>query len=252
MFHLKHLLIALAFFGVEAREYPCKCCFMKSNPFIFFFLFSLLVSGRSHRVGHDHTLNKINKLLDTEIGSVASSDESTTYFYDNAVLDHFTSSFASQSPKWSQRYYVDTTFWGGEGSPVFLFIGGEGPQSAPSSRFFLWTLAEEHNALMISLEHRFYGESQPVPNMDTDNMKYLSSEQALEDIARFVAYINSQEANTANDDSTPSLTLSASTASSKWVAFGGSYPGSLTSWVKLKYPALFAGTVGSSAPVDAE
>lgn len=135
---------------------------------------------------------------------------------------------------------------------TYSFIGGEGPQSAPSSRFFLWTLAEQHNALMISLEHRYYGESQPVPNMSNENMKYLTSEQALEDIARFVSYINSQEADVSSDQSSPSLTLSASTKSSKWVAFGGSYPGSLTTWIKLKYPALFAGSVGSSAPVDAE
>lgn len=70
-------------------------------------------------MGHDHSLNYINHKLDKEIGTVSSS-ESTTYFYDNAVLDHFTSSFAEPSPNWSQRYYVDTTFWGGEGSPVFL------------------------------------------------------------------------------------------------------------------------------------
>jgi thymus-specific serine protease len=115
----------------------------------------------------------------------------------------------------------------------------------------MWTLAQEHNALMISLEHRYYGESQPVPDMSNSNMKYLTSEQALEDVARFVSYINSQEAGMSSDDSTPALKLKASTKSSKWVAYGGSYPGSLTTWVKLKYPALFAGSVGSSAPVDA-
>ena len=36
------------------------------------------------------------------------------------------------------------------------------------------------------------------------------------------------------------------------MAFGGSYPGNLATWIKLKYPALLDGTVGSSAPVFAE
>jgi hypothetical protein len=194
----------------------------------------------------------MNNILDEKVGPVEDTATSTTYFYDDALLDHFNGNFAAPVAHWSQRFYVDTAFWGGEGSPVFLYIGGEGPQSAVSSRMFMWTLAEEHNALMITLEHRYYGESQPVSDMSDENMRYLTSEQGLEDVARFVAYINSLSAGEASSSSTPSLTLSASTANSKWVAYGGSYPGSLTTWVKLKYPALFAGTVGSSAPVEAE
>ena len=41
-------------------------------------------------------------------------------------------------------------------------------------------------------------------------------------------------------------------ADSRWVTFGGSYPGNLATWLKLKYPGLTAGTVGSSAPVFAQ
>jgi hypothetical protein len=94
-------------------------CFFLSFSSLFFNLFI----GRPHRigsrVGHDHSLNHINNLLDKKIGPV-SSDASTTYFYNDAILDHFTGSFAEESATWSQRYYVDTSFWGGEGYPVFL------------------------------------------------------------------------------------------------------------------------------------
>lgn len=199
----------------------------------------------------DHPVNHVDALLKAQ--GVEATSNSTTYFYNNQVLDHFDSSVvASPSPKWSQRYYVDSTFWGGEGFPVFLYIGGEGPQSAPSSRLLMYTLAEEHQALMLALEHRYYGESFPVPDMTNENMIYLTSTQALADLARFVSYVKAFDPSVPDADSSPSLDLPASPASSKFVTFGGSYPGNLATWIKLKYPALVEGTVGSSAPVFGE
>ena len=37
-----------------------------------------------------------------------------------------------------------------------------------------------------------------------------------------------------------------------WVSFGGSYPGSLSAWLKLKYPHLMSGSVSSSGPLFAK
>lgn len=108
---------------------------------------------------------------------------------------------------------------------------------------------------MISLEHRFYGESYPTSDMSVDNLSYLTSEQALADLARFIEYISSLSDSSSKKElskSSPSLSLKASVANSKWVSFGGSYPGNLATWLKLKYPSSVAGTVGSSAPVQAD
>ena len=44
----------------------------------------------------------------------------------------------------------------------------------------------DHKALLMSLEHRYYGDSQPFEDWSTPNLKFLTSEQALADIAQFI------------------------------------------------------------------
>ena len=70
--------------------------------------------------------------------------------------------------------------------------------------------------------------------MSTENLKYLSSEQGLADLATFRQFIHSK------------FNLK---DSNKWVSFGGSYPGSLSAWFRLKYPHLVHAAVSSSAPM---
>ena len=70
----------------------------------------------------------------------------------------------------------------------------------------------------------------------TTNLKYLSSEQALADLANFIVYQKKAMNLTKN----------------KWIVFGGSYPGNLAAWFRLKYPHLAYGAVASSAPILAK
>ena len=39
---------------------------------------------------------------------------------------------------------------------------------------------------------------------------------------------------------------------SKWVSFGGSYPGNLAAWYRQKYPATVHGCLSFSAPIYAK
>ena len=48
------------------------------------------------------------------------------------------------------------------------------------------TLAAEAGAMTVALEHRFFGESYPTRDMSDTSLKYLSSNQALADLARFI------------------------------------------------------------------
>ena len=47
-----------------------------------------------------------------------------------------------------------------------------------------------NRALMVALEHRYYGPSNPFTDYSTTNLKYLNTEQALGDIATFHAFIS--------------------------------------------------------------
>ncbi|VVC45214.1 Alpha/Beta hydrolase fold,Peptidase S28 [Cinara cedri] len=150
------------------------------------------------------------------------------------ILDHFN---PTDNRTWEQRYQVNQEYYK-EGGPVFLMIGGEGPISKRWMVDGSWIeYAQEFNALSFQLEHRYYGSSIPTENITTDNLVYLSSEQALADLARFIINIQSEY-------EIPSTT--------KWVAFGGSYAGSLAAWLRLKYPHLVHIAVSSSGPLLAK
>ena len=90
---------------------------------------------------------------------------------------------------------------------------------------------------MFTLEHRYYGESKPTLNMNTTNMKYLSSRQAVQDLAMFMAKM------------TERFNI---THPRPWVSFGCSYAGSLSAWLKLKFPHLMSGAVSYSGPMLAK
>lgn len=75
------------------------------------------------------------------------------------LLDHFA---PTDARTWQQRFFTNAEFYGGPGSPVFLMIGGEGEATADwMVQGAWWHYAREHKALMLQLEHRYYGKSRP-------------------------------------------------------------------------------------------
>uniref|UniRef100_A0AC34G949 Uncharacterized protein n=1 Tax=Panagrolaimus sp. ES5 TaxID=591445 RepID=A0AC34G949_9BILA len=125
---------------------------------------------------------------------------------------------------------------------IFLMIGGEGtinPKWVCWTNYTYMQMATQYKARLIQLEHRFFGQSYPIKtangwgDMSTPNLSLLTSQQALEDLANFIIKYNSQQ-NWTNP---------------RWVVFGGSYPGSLCAWFRVKYPTLSLGGICSSAPL---
>jgi len=150
------------------------------------------------------------------------------------ILDHFD---PTNIGTWKQRFYTNKDYYEA-GGPVFLMIGGEGEATADWMVKGAWIqYAKEHKALCFQLEHRFYGKSHPTEDLSTENLVYLSSEQALADLAYFIVDMN-KKYNLSHD--------------TKWISFGGSYPGSLSAWLRLKYPYLVHGAISSSGPLVAK
>lgn len=72
-------------------------------------------------------------------------------------------------------------------------------------------------------------------DLSSENLRWLSSEQALADLASFRV----------------AMAKTHGLEHAKWVTFGGSYPGSLSAWFRLKYPQYVDVAVSSSAPLQA-
>ncbi|XP_044527056.1 thymus-specific serine protease [Gracilinanus agilis] len=147
--------------------------------------------------------------------------------------------FNSSDPRsFRQRYWVNVGHWRPPDGPVFLHIGGEG-SLGPSSvlKGHPGALAPHWGALVLSLEHRFYGWSIPPRGLEEAQLRFLSSRHALADVASACLRLSG---------------IYNISASSPWIAFGGSYAGSLAAWARLKYPHLIWAAVASSAPVQAQ
>jgi serine protease 16 len=127
---------------------------------------------------------------------------------------------------------VNDQYYNGSG-PLFLFVEGEG---AGSSYDVLAgqhvELAASYGALIIALEHRYYGASIPTPDFSIDNLAYLSSHQAVGDVARFLGEFVPTQWNV-----------------TRVITFGGSYPGALSAWLRLRLPHLVYGSFSTSSPV---
>ncbi|VVD02762.1 unnamed protein product [Leptidea sinapis] len=154
----------------------------------------------------------------------------------NQKLDHFT---PTDMRTWKQRYFVNDSFYDSKHGHIFLMVGGEGEANP------LWIIngtwidyAEQFRALCIMLEHRYYGASHPTSDLSVKNLQYLSSHQALADVANFIKAINEEYKLDSNRV--------------KWIAFGGSYPGSLAAWLRVKFPHLVYASVSSSGPLQAK
>ncbi|KAK3205849.1 hypothetical protein Dsin_019895 [Dipteronia sinensis] len=160
-------------------------------------------------------------------------------FY-NQTLDHFNYRPESYS-SFQQRYVISSKYWGGSNSssPIFAYLGAEAPlDNDVLSIGFLPDNAVRFKALLVYIEHRYYGKSIPFGSRkeafkNTSTLGYFNSAQAIADYAEILMYVKKQY----HAEDSPVIVV------------GGSYGGMLASWFRLKYPHVALGALASSAPI---
>jgi Serine carboxypeptidase S28 len=79
--------------------------------------------------------------------------------------------------------------------PIFFYCGNEGPVEMfyNNSGFLNNDLAAEFSALVVYMEHRYFGDSYPFGNQTEaykkENLVYLTSLQALHDFVNFLNFL---------------------------------------------------------------
>ncbi|KAF7823316.1 lysosomal Pro-X carboxypeptidase-like [Senna tora] len=173
---------------------------------------------------------------------LSTNDDTQDYktFYYRQTLDHFNYRPESYT-RFSQRYLINFKYWGGANSsaPIFVYLGEEAPIDGDLEVIgFLTDNAPSFNALIVYIEHRFYGESVPLGSFDealknAETRGYFNSAQAIADYAAVIRHLKK----TLNAQKSPVIVI------------GGSYGGMLASWFRLKYPHMAIGALASSAPI---
>ncbi|KAF2307685.1 hypothetical protein GH714_030797 [Hevea brasiliensis] len=218
-------------------------------------LFSLLVFGISSAHFIPIRFTPIAQ-FQAEKDSVSSPTGLYKEKFFTQILDHF--NFNPQSYQtFQQRYLINDTFWGGpkKNAPIFLYTGNEGEiEWFAQNTGFMYDNAPRFKALIVFIEHRYYGKSIPfggnedVAKSNASTLGYLSSTQALADYATLITHLKNN--------------LSAT--DSPVVVFGvvddfemGSLRNQryflgfavLAAWFRLKYPHVAIGALASSAPI---
>ncbi|KAJ7625515.1 serine carboxypeptidase S28-domain-containing protein [Roridomyces roridus] len=156
------------------------------------------------------------------------------------LIDHNNPSLGT----FAQRYWHTYEFYE-PGGPIILNTPGE-VNAAPytgylTNRSINGQIAQQENGATIVLEHRFFGLSNPLPDLSVNSLRLHTIQQAIDDLEYFTQNVVLPMPNGGN--------LKPSTT--PWILIGGSYSGALTSWTMVNKPGLFAAGYASSAVVEA-
>ncbi|CAG8956180.1 hypothetical protein HYFRA_00012097 [Hymenoscyphus fraxineus] len=171
---------------------------------------------------------------------VAASNITGSAFFDQ-IIDHNDLSKGT----FKQKFWWNTEFWAGPGSPIVFFTPGEiaaaGYTGYLTNATITGLYAQEIKGAVIMVEHRFWGESSPYATLTAETLQTLTLDQAMNDFVHFAktAALPFDLSGATNADKAP------------WVFSGGSYSGALAAWIYSVHPGTFWAYHASSAPVEA-
>lgn len=188
-------------------------------------------------------------------GACQNSQENaqTTTHYFRTKLDHFD---ADNDATFEFRYMSNGEHYK-PGRPIFVYVGGPWPMYSyyiENGNFY--DIAVRERGWLFANEHRFYGDS--IPNgwvggfssggadsfikwvfcrdLSTDNLKFLTVEQALEDLAELIRHLKEKVVCDEN---------------ARVILMGAGYGGTLATFMRKQYPELVDGVWISSGRVEA-
>lgn len=145
--------------------------------------------------------------------------------------------------KFDLRYFFDASHYK-PGGPVIVLQGGE---TSITDRLpylqkgIVAQLAKATNGIGVILEHRYYGSSFPTPDLSTKNLRFLTTQQALADMAYFAQNIKF-----------PGLeSCDLTSKTTPYIAYGGSYAGGFVAFLRTTYPDVYFGSIASSGVTEA-
>ncbi|KAJ3493752.1 hypothetical protein NLG97_g4530 [Lecanicillium saksenae] len=141
------------------------------------------------------------------------------------------------------RYFLDLSHYK-PGGPVIVIQGGEAPATYRRQTLFNGIgpiLAKATGGIVLVMEHRYYGTSFPVPDLSTENFRFLTTEQAVADAAYFAQHVEFPGLEGQNLTS----------ATTPWFIWGGSYGGAYAAITRKLYPDAFWGAISSSGVTHA-
>ncbi|EAQ89394.1 hypothetical protein CHGG_06013 [Chaetomium globosum CBS 148.51] len=141
------------------------------------------------------------------------------------------------------RYWFDASHYK-KGGPVIVLQGGEtnGAGRLPFlQKGIVAKLAQATHGLGVILEHRYYGESFPTPDFSTENLRFLTTDQALADMAFFAEHVVFEGLEH----------LDLTSAKNPYIAYGGSYAGAFVAFLRKLYPDVYWGAISSSGVPEA-
>ncbi|XP_024989439.1 probable serine protease EDA2 [Cynara cardunculus var. scolymus] len=176
-----------------------------------------------------------SRILERMHSSVSGKYLTREELWFNQTLDHFS---PYDHRKFGQRYYEYLDEFRLPDGPIFLKICGESACNGIQNDY-ISVLAKKFGAAVVTPEHRYYGKSSPFKSLTTKNLKFLSSKQALFDLAAFRQFYQESL----------NLKLNRTNFDNPWFVFGVSYAGALSAWFRLKFPHLTCGSLASSGVV---
>ncbi|KAI0365894.1 peptidase S28 [Pilatotrama ljubarskyi] len=156
------------------------------------------------------------------------------------LIDHNNPSLGT----FKQRYWHTYEFYE-PGGPIILFTPGEVDASDYTSYLTNATLngriAQALNGATVVLEHRFFGNSNPYPDLSVESFRVHTVQQAIDDLVYFAQNVNLPMPG--GDQLAP--------GKAPWILTGGSYGGALVSYTMSNQPDVFYAGYASSAVVQA-